>query len=171
VDLRVVAATHQNLEALEKEALPPGPAVPAERRIHRDPAPPAAAGEVAGLRDCCSPSSRADAADARPSAAVAMDAYAWPGNVRELKHVLERALAFADAGDRASTCPRRSRPRRPSARGPRVGDVRSTVKDFEQDRIVEALRAAEKPYARGRDAGLPRRTLVYKLSKMKLGDE
>ncbi len=176
VDLRVVAATHQNLEALEKEkrfrqdllfrlngasiAIPP-------LRQRR--------GEVAGLaRQLLAELASPTPPTLDPSAAVAMDAYAWPGNVRELKHVLERALAFADAGVimrehlPASFATETVPP--PADRA--SGDVRSTVKDFERDRIVEALRAAGGNRTRAAEMlGLPRRTLVYKLSKMKLGDE
>ncbi len=177
VDLRVVAATHQDLMALAKEkrfrqdllfrlngatiSLPP------LRDRHGEIGPLASS-----LLGTLAAGGRTPALD--PAALAALESYGWPGNVRELRHVLERAVAFADSGvitvehlpativDAASGAPPR----------PASGDVRATVKDFERERILEALRAAGGNRTRAAEIlGLPRRTLVYKLSKMKLDDE
>jgi DNA-binding NtrC family response regulator len=46
-------------------------------------------------------------------------------------------------------------------------DVRSSVKDFERERILEALEKCGGNRTKAAELlGLPRRTLVYKLSKL-----
>jgi DNA-binding NtrC family response regulator len=134
-------------------------------------------------------------------AADALVRYDWPGNVRELKQVLERALAFAEDGPiRREHLPRaltslavaqdaaspalavgagsivggEAGARWAEATAPATstqGDVRASVKDFERERIVAALRETGGNRTRAAELlGLPRRTLVYKLSKMRLDE-
>ena len=176
VDLRVVAATHQDLGALA-----------AEKRFRQDllfrlngatvHLPPLRdrPGEIAALASGLLASLGAAGAPAPtldPSALAALESYAWPGNVRELKHVLERAVAFADGGVMTVEHLPPSVLQSVSPSRGAAGDVRATVKDFERERILEALRAADGNRTRAAEIlGLPRRTLVYKLSKMKLDDE
>ena len=116
VDVRVIAATHQNLEALIEAGrfredlyyrlnvvtlpLPPlrergGDIVElathflAEFAARRD----AAAGDGKATRSGsrAEPSVRFDAA-----AIAALEAFDWPGNVRQLRNVIERALVLSD---------------------------------------------------------------------------
>ncbi|MBK6513176.1 MAG: sigma 54-interacting transcriptional regulator [Polyangiaceae bacterium] len=189
IDLRVVAATHQDLEALAREkkfrqdllyrlngavvTLPPL----RERRGEIGPLAQRLAADLSGERSAAPPS-------IDPAAIAALEAYAWPGNVRELKHVLERALAFADDGvvrlehlpatvaGSAGPSVHAGAAAAAAASAPAAGDVRSTVRDFERDRILDALRQTGGNRTRAAELlGLPRRTLVYKLSKLKLDEE
>ena len=176
VDLRVVSATHQDLEALA-----------AERRFRQDllfrlngamlALPPLRArrGEIAALAAHLLAELSSGAPPSIDGAALtALEAYPFPGNVRELKQVLARALAFADHGvievahlpAHMAQAPAAHAPARPA------GDVRSSVRDFERERIEAALREAGGNRTRAAELlGLPRRTLVYKLSKMRLPEE
>jgi two-component system, NtrC family, response regulator AtoC len=176
VDLRIVSATHQDLEALAREkrfrqdlvfrlngasvALPPL----RERR-----------GEVAQLaRQLLADLSSNGPPSIEGAALAALEAYAWPGNVRELKHVLEHALAFADGGSIAlDHLPPQLTQALPQAVGTQAaGGVRSSVRDFERERIVEALRESGGNRTRAAELlGLPRRTLVYKLSRLGITNE
>ncbi len=176
VDLRVVAATHQDLEALTRD-----------KRFRQDllyrlngatiTLPPLRQrrGEIGSLAGQL----LAEIAPEKPpridaAALAVLESYPWPGNVRELKHVLERAVAFADAGaigvDQLPASMLAAP--RPAAVDQGAGDVRATVKDFERERILEALRATGGNRTKAAEIlGLPRRTLVYKLSKMRLDEE
>ena len=99
VDVRVVAATHQDLERLC-----------AEKRFRQDlyyrlrvvevSVPPLAARGSDVLLLACA---FLEAAGGRPSAiapeaASALTAYPWPGNVRELRNAMERAAIFCHGG-------------------------------------------------------------------------
>ncbi len=174
LDLRVVAATHQDLGSAVREkrfrqdllfrlnavtlALPP-------LRSRKGEIGQLARHLLAELSD---PPPLLD-----PGAAEALERYHWPGNVRELKHVLERALAFRDAGPiLREHLPALLSDGASHAEEAHPGDVRSTVKDFERARILDALKEAGGNRTRAAEIlGLPRRTLVYKLSKMRLDDE
>ncbi|NUO49402.1 MAG: sigma 54-interacting transcriptional regulator [Polyangiaceae bacterium] len=175
VDLRIIAATHQDLPALAEQ-----------KRFRQDllfrlngasivlPPLRQRRGEVAALaRRLLEGLAPGAAPSLDPTAEAALEAYDWPGNVRELKHVLERALAFADTGVITASQLPEAIARATTGSVERAGtDVRSTVKDFERERILEALRATGGNRTRAAELlGLPRRTLVYKLSKMRIDDE
>ncbi|MDI1476877.1 sigma 54-interacting transcriptional regulator [Polyangium sp. y55x31] len=178
VDLRIVAATHQDLEGLVRERrfrqdllfrlngalllLPP-------LRERRDEIPALARHLLEELSNGSPPLLSA-------SAQSALAGYAFPGNVRELKQMLSRALAFADHG--VIEVEHLPHTVKPSARAPATErpvaapDVRASVRDFERERIVEALAQAGGNRTRAAEIlGLPRRTLLYKLSKMRLSQE
>jgi DNA-binding NtrC family response regulator len=100
VDVRVVAATHRDLEAMGREgtfrsdlyyrlhgmtiAMPP-------LRERKDEIAPLA---EAFLRDAARDNARAVRAF-DPAAMAALVRWAWPGNVRELKNVVERGVVIA----------------------------------------------------------------------------
>jgi two-component system, NtrC family, response regulator AtoC len=180
IDLRVVAATHRDLEALVREGKFRQDLV---YRIEgaRIELPPLRqrAGEIPSLAQ----SLLRELAPGAPlqlsePAARALEAHAWPGNVRELKHVLERAAAFVDGSTievehlpasipRGESAP--SAAPTASAQPATSGDVRGSVRDFERERIVSALREAGGNRTRAAELlGLPRRTLVYKISKLRI---
>ncbi len=102
VDVRLVAATHQDLESLMRAkafrqdlyfriaAFPL--AVPPLRERGED--LPALARDLLGRLA----RRQGEAPELSPSALEALLAHAWPGNIRELRNVLERAVLRAGAG-------------------------------------------------------------------------
>ncbi len=148
VDVRVVVATHRNLEELVKEgkfrqdlyhrvyvfplALPP-------LRERRDDIPALAehfAREVVEQNGW-----KPIAFD--PEALKLLQDYPWPGNVRELRNAVERALLFA-TGDRVDAAavrmalPQDSRPL--SANVPASGTLAERAAAFERESILAELR-------------------------------
>jgi len=99
VDVRVLAATHQDLEGLSRAGrFRPDLRFRLARLVLDVPALRDRPGDVARLAShfveaaCRQHRTRRKSLE---SAAVAkLEAYAWPGNVRELKHVCERAVVF-----------------------------------------------------------------------------
>ncbi|MBK8256990.1 MAG: sigma 54-interacting transcriptional regulator [Polyangiaceae bacterium] len=177
IDLRVISATHQDLETLAQEKkfrqdllfrlngaellLPPL----RERR-----------GEMRALAEQLLAELSPEHTPALDASAVqALEAYSFPGNVRELKQVLSRAIAFADHGvitveHLPNAVVDAAAPKKTADRS--AADVRSSVRDFERERIEAALKEAGGNRTRAAEIlGLPRRTLIYKLSKMRLSDE
>jgi two-component system, NtrC family, response regulator AtoC len=171
VDLRVVAATHRDLETLVAEkrfradllfrlngvtlTMPP-------LRERREEIGTLSQQLLAGM---------SGATSITPAALRALRAFDWPGNVRELRHVLERAMAFSDGPHIDLEHLPDSLQREQKDVIASEGGVRATVKDFERERILEALEKTGGNRTKAAELlGLPRRTLVYKLSKLKLGD-
>ncbi len=104
-----------------------------------------------------------------PAAAEALERHPWPGNVRELRNVLERAAALAAQGagailpehlpDSVLATPTTSR-----APG---DDVREDLRDFERQRILDALQKTAGNQTQAAELlGLPRRTLAYKMNRL-----
>ena len=97
VDVRVIAATHQDLEMrVKSRPLPRGPAASAERDPHRDPA--AARAARGHSRALASLSGRRPAQELgvepkllTPPAETALVTFDWPGNVRQLVNALPAA--------------------------------------------------------------------------------
>jgi len=110
-----------------------------------------------------------------PEAMRLLKDFHWPGNVRELENVIERAVALStgtslDAGDiQLDVSP--SAPSRPSTTAP-FPPQGMTLEQFEDEIIKEALRRAggNKSQA-ARLLGLSRNALRYRLSKMGVPDE
>lgn len=122
-----------------------------------------------------------------------LESYSWPGNVRELRNVLERAAAIcgatgepigvahlplalrsavsktmvpASAVAPVSASTFASTPPPSSARVP-PEDVRDSVRDFERQRILDALAQCNGNQTQAAALlGLPRRTLAYKMSRL-----
>ncbi|WP_437986182.1 sigma-54 interaction domain-containing protein [Sorangium sp. So ce117] len=165
VDVRVIAATHRDLEQMVREGsfrqdlyfrlnaitlrIPP-------LRARTSEILPLAALFAARL-------SQRLARPAPPLAKEATDAllsHAWPGNVRELRHVVERAVVMSKGGTIGADHLMLEAPRAPVEAGIK-GDLRS----FERDRIVAALEQARQNQTRAAELlGVSRRTLTNKLN-------
>ena len=122
-----------------------------------------------------------------PAALAMLESYAWPGNIRELRNMMERAVLLCgnDPIDprhlptdkmRATLAPKRrasSEPRLaelpsmppPGEDRPLRDVVREQVETLEKERILDALaRAAGNQSAAAKLLGMPRRTLVKRLT-------
>ena len=176
VDVRLVAATHRDLES----AIQSGTfrsdlyyrlngvsiAIPPLR---------ARTGEIEALaatvaRRACEESGRPPVPLSAETLAL-LRVHAWPGNVRELRNVIERAVALA-TGDRIEPRhllePSLARPARAPA--PAVppaspaGSLSEEVSDLEKKRILDALeRSGGNQSKAATELGMPRRTLVRRL--------
>jgi DNA-binding NtrC family response regulator len=175
VDLRVIAATHRNLEQRVKDGqfredlfyrLNVVPLqVPPLRARPRDIEPLANHflthfGAEQGKKLSLS------------SAAIeALRGYDWPGNVRELKNVIERAVVMAD-GEAVLEPEDLIFDILPPASGAspsKGGSVFEEIAQAEADRIKDALRQAGGSKARAaRLLGIPRTTLNDRLRKLQI---
>ena len=173
IDVRVVAATHRDLDRAVAEqafrrdllfrlnacALHIPPLRERVSEIERL-AVEFLAGATAGGR----------AVALSPEAADALRGHDWPGNVRELRNVVERGAALADGSLLPEHLPaylRSPRTLAPPSPGSASPDVRDAVKDYERQRIVEALAKTNGNQSQAAKLlGLPRRTLAYKMSRL-----
>ena len=102
VDVRIVAATHRDLQEEGRgRQLPRGPLLPAQR--HRDPHP--AAARAAGRHPAPRPPLPAEVRGGQrqgrsrgfsDEALALLLRHPWPGNVRELENAIERAVVLAE---------------------------------------------------------------------------
>jgi DNA-binding NtrC family response regulator len=104
-------------------------------------------------------------------------AYPWPGNVRQLANTVERVVLLSgedtvitDAQLALPAAPTTARP--VSIAEPERGRHRSLVEGFERDRLLEALRSSRGNITEAADRlGLPRNTLRYRMSKLRIKAE
>jgi DNA-binding NtrC family response regulator len=178
VDVRVIAATHRDLEAMVEAGrfrldllyrlntmtirIPP-------LRERVDEIRPLA---ERFLKDAC----RQAGTDVRtidPKAMAALEAYAWPGNVRELRNAIERAVVVAERGtitladltDRIRGGARATAEPDLSDVSNVSGDYREHVRKFETRLILKALHKHNGNQTEAaKELGLPLRTLVHKIS-------
>jgi DNA-binding NtrC family response regulator len=193
VDVRVIAATHRDLEAMIEAGtfradlfyrlnvmtlkIPP-------LRARREDVEPL-------VRLFLEQANRANGCAVRalaPAALASLQAYSWPGNIRELRNAIERAVVIAE-GDvvtvedlpervRAGLAPRQEEERSAdSARGappaaPEAGSPReagsltmkSRLERAEQDAILDALRLTDGNQTEAaRLLDMPLRTLQHKI--------
>jgi DNA-binding NtrC family response regulator len=174
VDVRILAATHRNLETMAEEGtfredllyrlnamtLP----VPPLREREADIEPLAQAFlEQANQQN---ETTRVKGID--DEALELMQTYSWPGNVRELRNAIERAVVVAQ-GDviTAADLPVRltqGAPADPKALGETDLDLREQTRMLEQDLILQALKKTGfKRREAARILGLPIRTLNRKI--------
>jgi two-component system, NtrC family, response regulator AtoC len=176
IDVRVVAATHQNLEQLVTEGkfradlfyrlqgvrlrLPP-------LRERLDDLPEL----IAHLLD------RAAQRMSRMPATVSTDAlrclwaYAWPGNVRELQHVLEGGMVMSDGVILPEHLPPNIQraPSQPPAEAAPVlaGPLDEALENWERQMILDALRQGGGVQARAAKLlGISERSLWYRVKKL-----
>ena len=177
VDVRIVAATNQDLERDgARGPLPRGPLLPAQR--HPDRAAAAAraahghpaAGRALPRRSTARAGRRSGAARRRWRCSIAYD---WPGNVRELESVIERALLLGE-GEQivpddlpAAVRARIEHAARPARRS-RSPTRASTSTRVERSLIAEGAREGAAATSRAPRAcwASRRRTLQYRLEKM-----
>jgi DNA-binding NtrC family response regulator len=177
VDVRVIAATNQNLE----EAI-------RERRFREDlffrlnvipiEVPPLRERPddipllVHHFLEIASQNQGGRVEDIAQEALELLCAHAWPGNVRELENLMERLVILGSGAEiQASDLPPPFRqPSASSASAPRIPPAglsfRSTVDDFEANLILQALEQTQ--WNKNRAAqllGLNRTTLLEKIKK------
>jgi len=178
VDVRVIAATHRDLEAMVESGkfrqdllyrlntmtlqIPP-------LRERVDEIRPLAERFLKDARRQMDSDVKSIDADAL----AALEGYAWPGNVRELRNVIERALVLAEG---KSITPadltervRGGRARPPEAEavesgGDEAGDYKEHVRRYETELILKALRKHDGNQTEAaRSLNLPLRTFVHKI--------
>jgi len=186
VDVRVVAATHRNLEQevargsfredlyyrlrVVELSLPP-----LRERAEDVPA--------LALRFLAQVSERLGRATPRlgESALAALVRHAWPGNVRELRNAIEQAAVLAsgpviDEDDlRLDGAPANAAPAEPAAGSaglPFAEAKRRATLRFERAFLLDALRAADGNISRAADSiGMVRQSLQQKIRELGLRDE
>jgi two-component system NtrC family response regulator len=176
VDVRIIAATHQDLDTLVGEGrfrqdlyyrlqgvrlrVPP-------LRERLDDLPEL----VTHLLE------RAARRFSRPPATLSTEAlrclwtYGWPGNIRELQHVLEGALVLSDGVILPEHLPpalRRAPEAAPAAPAPALGgSLDETLAEWERRMILDALRQAGGVQARAAKLlGVSERSLWYRVKKL-----
>jgi DNA-binding NtrC family response regulator len=183
VDVRVVAATHRDLErAVAEGAFRRDLLFRLNACTLRIPPLRERVGEIASLAGTFLAEAVRQANVDRPrsiadDALEALRRYPWPGNVRELRNVVERGAALAQGADALRAehlpdCVRTQAPADGSSRAPSTipapaGDVREAVNEYERERIVDALaKSGGNQSAAAKLLGLPRRTLAYKMVRL-----
>jgi two-component system response regulator AtoC len=181
VDVRVIAATHQDLDTLVAASkfrsdlfyrlqgvrlrLPP-----LRERIDDLPLLINHLLERAGAR-----LSR-PAASVSPEALTCFWSYHWPGNIRELQHVLEGAMVLSDGAIRPEHLPPAIQ--RGSRGAPIVdavppeavrGSLDEVLEDLERRAILDALQQCDGVQARAaKRLGISERSLWYRVKKLKI---
>ncbi len=173
VDVRVVCATHRDLEAMVRAGqfredlyfrvagftlvVPPLRDRPAEIPLLAEHFARSFAAELGRAAPVITPAAHA-----------VLAGHAWPGNVRELKNVIDRAMVLAGDGPiGVDELPEHviDDARRHGAAAGGSG-VREQVADVERAAIVSALAAHDGNQTRAaRQLGLSRRALIYKMEK------
>ena len=180
VDVRVIAATHRDLEAMVADGrfrqdllyrlntmtlrLPPL----RERALEIKPL-------AMRFLDDANAQAGTSIKAFDPAAMAALEAYAWPGNVRELRNAIERAVVLAegraivldDLGERIRAGSQAAVPSEseihPSGELP--ADYKEHLRRYETELILRALHKTNGNQTEAAKAlGLPLRTLVHKIS-------
>ncbi len=179
VDVRVIAATHRDLEAMVETGkfrqdllyrlntmtlqIPP-------LRERVDEIRPLAERFLKDARRQMD----SDVRTIDPEALAALESYAWPGNVRELRNVIERAVVLAEGkaitpadltervrgGARAKEAENDA----PESGGDEPADYKEHVRRYETELILKALRKHNGSQTdAAKSLNLPLRTLVHKI--------
>ena len=176
IDVRVVAATHQNLEQLVSEGkfradlfyrlqgvrlrLPP-------LRERLDDLPEL----IAHLLDRAAQRMSRMPATMSTEALRCLWAYPWPGNVRELQHVLEGGMVMSDGVILPEHLPPNIQraPSQPPAEAVPVlaGPLDEALENWERQMILDALRQGGGVQARAaKILGISERSLWYRVKKL-----
>ncbi len=175
VDVRVIAATHRNLDLMVEKGelredlyfrLRVVELVVPPLRSRRSDLPALVESLLPRVAKRAGRRPRPLAADAL----VRMAGYGWPGNVRELENVLERALVLADGPE--ITASDLDLPDRPAPIEDVIDAVSAEVphdevmESIEKKRLIAALRAAGGNQSHAAKAlGMPRTTFINKLRR------
>jgi DNA-binding NtrC family response regulator len=169
IDVRVVAATHRDLErAVAEQSFRPDLLFRLNACTLQIPPLRERVVEIERLAlELLNEAAGARAISLAPETKDLLCAYDWPGNVRELRNVIERGAALAKGAILPEHLPDYVRaPRAPSDPTSPAG-VREDVKDFERQRIVDALAQTHGNQSQAAKLlGLPRRTLAYKMGRL-----
>jgi two-component system, NtrC family, response regulator AtoC len=176
IDVRVIAATHQNLDTLVADGkfradlfyrlqgvrlrLPP-------MRERIDDLPDL----ITHLLDRTARRMSRVPATVSTEALRALWAYAWPGNVRELQHVLEGAMVMSDGVIQPEHLPpaiQRSTSQPPAESTPVLaGPLDEALENWERQMILDALRQGGGVQARAaKILGISERSLWYRVKKL-----
>jgi DNA-binding NtrC family response regulator len=177
VDVRVIAATHRNLDDMVAKGelredlyfrLRVVELVVPALRNRRSDLPALCESLLPRVARRCGRRERPLATDAL----ARMSAYGWPGNVRELENVLERALVLGEGDEiTAADLDLPDRPAPPeelaeSASGPIEAPHDEVMESIERKRLTAALRAAGGNQSHAAKAlGMPRTTFINKLRR------
>jgi two-component system, NtrC family, response regulator AtoC len=181
VDVRVIAATHRDLEAMVEAGrfrqdllyrlntmtlrLPP-------LRERIDEIKPLA---ERFLKEACKQAG-ADVRSIDPQALAALEAYSWPGNVRELRNAIDRAVVLAenktimlaDLTDRIRGATRAAAAAKSddaNDAGALPSDYKEHLRKYETELILKALHKHGGNQTEAAKAlGLPLRTFVHKIA-------
>jgi DNA-binding NtrC family response regulator len=107
-----------------------------------------------------------------PEALQVLLAYHWPGNVRELENIIERSIALASGSTLEAADIRLDVQRAKSAPVDSFLPAGTTMEQWEDDMIREALkRAGGNKSQAARMLGLSRNAFRYRLSKIGIADD
>jgi len=176
VDVRVIAATHRDLEKLIEEGLFRSDlyyrlaVVPLEvppLRDRREDIPLLAQHFLSRM---CERTDRSGLSF--PSEAMSLfERYSWPGNVRELENIVERMVVLSreDSLSLATVPEQIRRPAREPGSSLRLPEEGLRFEDLEKDLIQQALeRTAGNQTRAAKLLGLTRNTLLYRMQKFGL---
>jgi len=180
VDVRVIAATHRDLEAMvEAGRFRQDLLYRLNTMTLRIPPLRERTDEIKALAEKflkeASTKSGGTVKSIDAKALQALEAYSWPGNVRELRNVIERAVVLAEGkAIQLADLTERVRGGRPTQAQPELGEVdpseetssdyRDRVRKFETELIIRALHKANGNQTEAAKAlNLPLRTLVHKI--------
>jgi DNA-binding NtrC family response regulator len=184
VDVRLIAATHRDLEGMvelgtfREDLLYRIQVVPVELPSLRE-----RAGDIPGLVEAfirrVNHKRKRAVTGISEAAMQAIVAYEWPGNVRQLENVIERVVLLRAEGEiDVDDLPGRMQRARPDKAAPALElpedgiDLRDAVEQFENKLILQALERTG--WNKNRAAAvlrMNRTTLVEKLKKKNLLDE
>jgi DNA-binding NtrC family response regulator len=174
VDVRVIAATHRDLEAMvEAGRFRQDLLYRLNTMTLRIPPLRERVDEIRPLAERFLKEASRDAGTGvrsiDPQALAALEAYPWPGNVRELRNVIERAVVLAEGkaivlADLTERVRAGSRAPEPAVTADGPTDYRDHVRKFEIELIVRALHQHDGNQTEAAKAlNLPLRTLVHKI--------
>jgi transcriptional regulator with PAS, ATPase and Fis domain len=176
VDVRVIAATHRDLEAMVETGKFRQDLLYRLNTITlRIPPLRERVDEIRPLAERFLKEARrqmgSDVRAIEPDALDALDGYAWPGNVRELRNVIERAVVLAEGksitlADLTERVRGGARPPEPEAveTAEASGDYKEHVRRYETELLLRALRKHDGNQTEAaKSLGLPLRTLVHKI--------